>query len=177
MRFNETKIKGVFIIDIEPLLDERGFFARTVCVKEFMEHGLKAEFLQSSISYNRTKGILRGMHYQTAGHEEEKLIRCIRGSIYDVVVDLRPSSSTFLQWFFVELTQDNARAIYVPKGCAHGFQTLDDNTVVLYQMTEVFHAESAAGVRWNDPAFGIQWPEVNKRIISDKDQRYSDFLI
>lgn len=177
MKFIETKIKGVFIVDIEPREDERGSFARTVCAREFSEHGLKADFVQSSISYNRVKGTLRGMHYQATPHEEIKLVRCTRGAIYDVILDLRQDSSTFCQWVSVELTQENGRGVYLPEGCAHGFQTLLDYSEVLYQMTESFYPECARGVRFDDPAFNIKWPDVKVRITSDKDQQYADFKL
>ncbi len=175
MKFTETKIKGVVVVDIDPLKDERGFFARMSCAREFSAHGLKGDFVQSSMSYNHIKDTLRGMHYQADPHQEAKLVHCVQGCIYDVVIDLRRGSLTFCQWICVDLTQDNARAVYIPEGCAHGFQTLVDNTVVFYQMTEFFHPECASGVRWDDPAFGIKWPEVKARVISDKDRGYSDF--
>jgi len=158
MIFTETKLNGVFIIDIEPISDERGFFARTFCKKEFLQRGLDSEFVQCSISYNKKRGTLRGMHYQISPYDETKIVSCIKGSIYDVVLDLRPSSDTFRQWVAVDLNDRNHRFLYIPKGCAHGFQTMEDDTEVYYQISEFYHPESARGLRWDDPAFGIEWP-------------------
>ncbi len=173
MFFTETKLQGAFIIEPEPIEDERGFFARCWCKKEFEEHDLNPHLVQCNISFNKKKGTLRGMHYQVAPHEEAKLVRCTMGAIYDVIIDLRPESPTFKQWVAVELTALNRRMLYVPEGFAHGFQTLEDNTEVLYQMSEFYHSECARGVRWDDPAFGIKWPDGN-RIISVKDLQYPD---
>ena len=175
MIFRETKLKGAFIIEPERLEDERGLFARTFCEEEFKAHGLNSRVVQCNISFNKKKGTLRGMHYQVAPHEEAKLVRCTRGAIYDVIVDLRPDSPTFKQWVAVELTADNHRMLYIPEGFAHGFQTLEDNTEVFYQMSELYHPESARGVRWDDPVFGIEWPKIHHRIVSEIDQRYADF--
>jgi dTDP-4-dehydrorhamnose 3,5-epimerase len=176
MIFTETKIKGIYIIDPEPLTDERGFFTRSFCKEEFQKHGLETDIVQCNISYNKKRGTLRGMHYQVPPFEEAKIVSCTNGSIYDVVLDLRRDSATYCQWVAVELSADNYRMVFIPKGCAHGFQTLVDNTVVYYQMTEVFHPESASGVRWNDPVFGIQWV-LDETIISEKDKNLSDFCI
>jgi dTDP-4-dehydrorhamnose 3,5-epimerase len=176
MIFTETKIKGIYIIDPEPFTDERGFFARSFCKEEFQKHGLETDIVQCNISYNKKRGTLRGMHYQVPPFEEAKIVSCTNGSIYDVVLDLRRDSATYCQWVAVELSADNYRMVFIPKGCAHGFQTLVDNTVVYYQMTEVFHPESASGVRWNDPVFGIQWV-LDETIISEKDKNLSDFCI
>jgi dTDP-4-dehydrorhamnose 3,5-epimerase len=173
--FRETKLKGAYIIEVKSLDDERGFFARSFCQKEFERHGLNARIVQCNISYNKMKGTLRGMHYQIAPYEETKLVRCTKGAIYDVVIDLRPDSSTFTQWIAVELTAENRRMLYIPERLAHGFQTLEDNTEVFYQISEFYAPEYERGVRWNDPAFGIQWPET-QRIISQRDQNYADFL-
>ena len=175
MIFRETKLKGAFIIEPERLEDERGLFARTFCEEEFKAHGLNSRVVQCNISFNKKKGTLRGMHYQVAPHEEAKLVRCTRGAIYDVIVDLRPDSPTFKQWVAVELTADNHRMLYIPEGFAHGFQTLEDNTEVFYQMSELYHPESARGVRWDDPVFGIEWPKIHHRIVSEIDQGYADF--
>ncbi|HZP83020.1 MAG TPA: dTDP-4-dehydrorhamnose 3,5-epimerase [Chthonomonadaceae bacterium] len=174
MHFTATKIKGAYILDIEPREDERGFFARTWCREEFAAHGLNTSLVQCNLSFNTRKGTLRGMHYQAAPHAEAKLVRCTLGALYDVVLDLRPDSATFCQWVAVELTATNRRMLYIPEGCAHGFQTLEDATEVFYQMSEFYHPESARGVRWNDPAFGIAWPP-GERIISARDQEYGDF--
>ncbi len=176
MIFEETKLKGAFVIELEKMKDERGFFARTWCQREFAAHKLNSQLVQCNVSFNAKKGTLRGMHYQTAPHEEAKLVRCTMGAIYDVVIDLRPDSSTFKQWLAVELTADNRRMLYIPEGFAHGFQTIEDNSEVFYQMSEFYAPECAGGVRWDDPAFSIQWP-VDQQIISAKDQQYPDFVL
>lgn len=174
--FTETKLKGAFVIEPERLEDERGFFARTWCQKEFQEHGLNSRLRQCNISYNKKKGTLRGMHYQVAPHEEAKLIRCTQGAIYDVIVDLRRDLPTFMHYAAVILTEDNRKALYVPEGLAHGFQTLTDDTEVLYQMSEFYAPECSRGVRWDDPAFVIEWPPAN-RTISERDRSYPDFIV
>lgn len=169
--FTPTPLAGAWLIDPEPFRDERGFFARTWCAREFSERGLETDVAQRSISYNRRRGTLRGMHYQTAPHEEVKLVRCIRGSIFDVIIDLRPESPTFLEHFSVILSEENRRALYVPRQFAHGFQTLDDDTEVEYQMSEFYHSDAGRGLRWSDPAFSIDWP-VPEPIILDRDDMY-----
>jgi dTDP-4-dehydrorhamnose 3,5-epimerase len=174
MIFLETALKGSFIIEPERLEDERGFFARTWCAKEFEVHNLNTRMLQCNISFNKKKGTLRGMHYQATPHEEAKLVRCTLGTIYDVIVDLRPTSSTFTRYIAVVLSAQNRRMLYIPEGFAHGFQTLEDHTEVFYQMSEMYVQKSVRGVRWNDPVFGIQWPS-DERIISDRDQHFPDF--
>lgn len=174
MIFRETKLKGAFVIELEPKEDERGFFARTFCRKEFQDHDLNPNLVQCNISYNKKKGTLRGMHYQVAPHEEAKLVSCLRGTIYDVIIDLRPDFPTYCQWYAVELRAENYRSLYVPEGFVHGFQTLQDDTVVFYQMSEFYHPECATGVRWNDPAFGIEWA-LSEPILSKKDMNYPDF--
>jgi dTDP-4-dehydrorhamnose 3,5-epimerase len=174
MIFTETELRGAYIIEPERLEDERGFFARTWCQHEFRAHQLNPNLVQCNVSFNRRKGTLRGMHYQVAPYEEAKVVRCTMGAIYDVVIDLRPYSTTFKLWLAIELTADNHKMLYVPEGMAHGFQTLEDNTEVLYLMAEFYHPECASGVRWNDPAFGIQWP-LSVQAISTKDQQYPDF--
>ena len=176
MRFTETKLKDAYIIELEPIEDKRGFFARSFCQEEFKKLGLNFDIVQSSISYNKKKGTLRGMHYQKAPHEEAKLVRCITGAIYDVIIDLRVGSPTRCQWIAFELTAKNYKALYIPEGLAHGFQTLEDETVVFYQISQFYHPECERGIRWDDSIFKIEWPEVNKRIISDKDQSYLDFM-
>jgi dTDP-4-dehydrorhamnose 3,5-epimerase len=175
MKSTETNIKGVFVIELEEKKDDRGFFARSYDEAEFESHGLPLHIVQTNISFNAKKGTLRGMHYQAAPHEELKLVRCTRGSIYDVVVDLRPESPTHKQWVSVELTSDNRLALYIPKGCAHGFQTLEDNSEIHYLMGEYFREGSARAVRYDDPAFAIQWPDIKERIISKKDSSYPDW--
>lgn len=174
MIFKETKLKGAYIIELEPIEDERGFFARSFCIEEFKKNGINFNIVQCNISYNEKKGTLRGMHYQVAPYEEAKLVSCIKGAIYDIIIDLRKSSFTYCQWVAVELTAENYKMLYIPKGFAHGFQTLEDNSVVFYQMSEFYHPECARGVRWDDPAFGIKWP-LAEVIISAKDRGYSDF--
>ncbi len=173
MRFTETKLKGAYIIEIERLEDHRGFFARTFDQKEVEALGLNPRFVQCNISFNKKMGALRGMHYQIMPHAEAKLVRCTRGAIYDVVIDLRQDSATFKQWAAVELTEDNSLMLYIPEGFAHGFQTLVDNTEVLYQMSEYYYPESARGVRWDDPAFNIEWP-LAVEVFSVKDKKYPD---
>ena len=174
MIFTETKLKGAFIIEPEPLEDERGFFARTFDEKEFEAHGLNPRVVQCNISFNKKKGTLRGMHYQVAPYEEAKLVSCVRGVIYDVIIDLRPNSPTCSQWLAAELSSENNNMIYIPEGFAHGFQTLKDDTVVFYQMSEFYHPECARGVRWDDPVFAVKWP-IEPTIISDKDKNILDF--
>ncbi len=172
--FTPTKLKGAYLIDPEKLEDERGFFARSFCRDDFKERGLASEFVQSSFSFNAKKGTLRGMHYQKAPHEECKLIRCTVGSIYDVIIDLRPSSLTFTQYFGTVLSARNYRMLYVPSGMAHGFLTLEDRSEVFYQISKIFHPQSAEGVRWNDPHFALTWP-AEVCVISKRDQAYPDF--
>jgi len=174
MKFIESKFKGAFIIEPERLDDERGFFARIFCREEFEAHGLNPNLVQCSISFNKKKGTLRGMHYQIAPHEETKLVRCTLGAIHDVIIDLRPDSPTRKKWMAVDLTAENRRILYVPKGMAHGFLTLEDNTEVSYQMSEAYHAGSARGVRWDDPAFGIQWPG-EPVFLSQRDSAFAPF--
>jgi len=175
MRFTPTPLPGAFLIDVEPLADERGLFARTWCRREMESRGLDSELVQCSVSFNAKRGTLRGMHFQTRPHEETKVVRCTRGAVFDAIVDLRPTSPAFRRWFGAELTAENRRALYVPKGCAHGFQTLVDDAEVLYQMSEFHHPESARGARWDDPAFAIAWPDVAQRTISDRDRAWPDF--
>ena len=169
MVFTETKLKGAFIIDLEPIQDERGFFARTWCKKEFEAHGLNPNLVQCNTSFNRKKGTLRGMHYQTAPYEEAKLIRCTMGAIYDVIIDLREGSGTFRQWVGIELSARNRRMLYVPENFAHGFQTLEDNSEVFYQMSEYYYPEYAQGIRWDDPLFAVEW-QLPIEVTSKKDR-------
>jgi len=176
MIFTPTRLDGAFTIEPERLEDERGFFARTWCQREFEAQGLNASMAQCSVSFNKKRGTLRGMHYQAAPHEEAKVVRCTMGAIYDVIIDLRKHSRTFKQWMAVELTAENRLALYIPEGLAHGFQTLADDTEVLYQITEFFAPECARGVRWNDPAIGIDWP-IKVNIASERDMSYPDFVV
>ena len=169
MIFKETKLSGAYIIELEKNEDERGFFARSYCQKEFSKHGFNFQIIQCNLSYNEKKGTLRGIHYQSAPHEEAKTVFCIRGAIYDVIIDLRKESRTYCQWFAVELHSEVYKILYIPEGFAHGFQTLKDDTVIFYQMSAFYHPESARGIRWNDPFFEINWP-IDEPIISQKDQ-------
>jgi len=173
--FTETKLAGAYVIELERRTDPRGFFARTFCQQEFEAHGLKTEVVQCNVSFNKHKGTLRGMHYQAAPFGEAKLVRCTSGSIYDVIIDLRAASATFKQYFAVELSAENRRMLYIPEDFAHGFQTLQDDTEVFYQMAQRYSAEHARGARWNDPAFRIEWPE-GQRIIIERDRNYPDFV-
>lgn len=175
MIFTETRIRGAVVVDLERHGDERGFFARAWCAQEFGEHALSTRLAQSNIAFNERAGTLRGLHFQRAPHQEAKLVRCSRGVIYDVVVDLRRESPTHAQWVGVELTADNRCAMYVPEGCAHGYQTLTDATEVLYHVSEFYAPESEDGVRWDDPAFAIEWPAAERRILSAKDSSWSDY--
>ena len=179
MVFQETALKGAFVIEVEFHTDERGGFGRSYCWREFQEHGLDPRVVQCNVSYNAKRGTLRGMHYQDVPHEEAKLIRCARGAMYDVIVDLRPASSTFRKWAAFELKAEpgkSSRMVYVPRGFAHGFLTLQDDTEVFYQMSEFFVPDAARGFRWNDPAFDIQWPEP-VTVVSDRDRGYPDFVV
>jgi dTDP-4-dehydrorhamnose 3,5-epimerase len=172
----ETKLRGAFFIDIERRADERGFFARTWCKEEFEARGLSTNLVQANMAFSKRVGTLRGLHYQVKPHEEVKLIRCTRGAVYDVIADLRPESPTYLQWLSVELTADNRTMLYVPEGFVHGYQTLTDNVEVLYQVSHSYSPEAERGVRWDDPRIGIEWPEINVRIISEKDKSWPNYL-
>ena len=174
MHFRQTKLQGAFIIEPDRKEDERGFFARVFCVDEFAAQGLETNLVQCSVSFNKQRGTLRGMHFQGAPFEETRLVRCTMGAIYDVIVDLRPDSATFKQWLAAELSAENRHMVYIPAGFAHGFLTLVDNTELFYQMSEFYYPEAAQGVRWDDPAFGIQWP-LPVSVISDKDRSYPEF--
>jgi dTDP-4-dehydrorhamnose 3,5-epimerase len=174
--FTETKLKDAHIIEIEKLEDTRGFFARSWCRKEFDEHGLISTVVQANISWNKKRGTLRGMHYQIPPYEEVKLVRCSRGSIYDVIIDLRKDSHTYKQWLGVELTADDYKLLYVPGGFAHGFLTLEDDTEVVYQVSQFYTPGAEAGLRWDDPAFSINWP-LEVQVISDKDRNWPDYQL
>lgn len=176
MIFRETALPGVFVIEPEPWEDQRGFFARTWCQREFAEHGLDPRLVQCSVSFNRRRGTLRGMHYQAPPHAEAKLIRCTRGAIWDVALDLRSGSPTFGQHVGEELSAANRAALYIPEGFAHGFQTLEDDTEVLYQMSEFYAPDAARGIRFDDPAFGIRWP-LPEPIMLNRDRTYPDFAV
>jgi dTDP-4-dehydrorhamnose 3,5-epimerase len=174
MIFQEGKVAGAFQIRLDPRVDERGFFARSFCQREFDQHGLNPNLVQCNLSYNPRKHTMRGMHYQAEPFAEAKVVRCIAGSIFDVLIDLRPESPTFREWMGVTLTAANRYMLYIPEGCAHGFLTLEDQTEVLYQMSEFYQAESARGVRWDDPAFGVRWPAMPE-LMSERDRTYPDF--
>ena len=174
MIFTETRLKGAFIIELERREDERGFFARSWCQKEFQTYHLNPAIAQCNISFNRAKGTLRGMHYAAAPFEEAKLVRCTAGALYDVIIDLRRDSATYKQHVGEVLSADNHRMLYVPEGFAHGFQTLEDNTELFYQMSEFYSPEHARGVRYNDPAFGIEWM-IDNPVMADRDRDYPDF--
>jgi dTDP-4-dehydrorhamnose 3,5-epimerase len=169
--FTETKIKGIYIIEPEFQKDDRGFFARSFCKEEFRNHGLEIDIVQCSISFNKKKGTLRGMHYQTPPFEETKIVSCPKGSIFDVAVDLRTDSPTYCKWVGTDLSDKNCKMMYIPKGCAHGFQTLADDSMVYYQMTDFFHPEYARGILWNDPLINIEWKSENP-IMSEKDKLF-----
>ncbi|HEY2570259.1 MAG TPA: dTDP-4-dehydrorhamnose 3,5-epimerase [Solirubrobacteraceae bacterium] len=176
MRFVETPLNGAWVIDLDLLADERGWFARTFDADEFAARGLNPAVVQCNASFNARRGTLRGMHYQAQPHGESKLVRCVRGSIFDVAVDLRDGSPTLCRWHGVELSADNRLAFYIPAGLAHGFQTLTDDAEVLYQMGNPYVPDAARGVRWDDPAFAISWPQPSgDRVISEKDLGYPDF--
>jgi dTDP-4-dehydrorhamnose 3,5-epimerase len=170
--FAPTSIDGALVIRPERIEDERGFFARTFCVRELAEHGIDPTVVQRSVSYNRRRGTLRGMHYQIAPHGENKLVSCMRGSVHDVIIDLRPGSVSYRRWFGVDLTADGFETLFIPKGCAHGFITLTDDALVHYELSEFYHPESARGVRYDDPAFGVEWP-MAPVVINARDAGYA----
>lgn len=174
MKFIPTNLAGAWVVEPERLGDERGYFARTFCRDEFAAHGLNPELVQCNVSFNAKRNTLRGMHYQVQPHEEAKLVRCTRGTIFDVIIDIRANSSTVGEWFAVELAAVNGLMLYIPEGFAHGFQTLEDGSEVFYQMSEKYHPGASRGIRWNDPAFGIAWP-LTDPVISARDAGYADF--
>ena len=174
MIFRESSLRGAWVIEPEEIIDNRGFFARSYCFTEFEKHGLNSRVVQCNISYNIQAGTLRGMHYQAEPYEEAKLVRCTKGAIYDVIVDLRRGSPSFRKHFGVTLSAENHKMLYVPEKFAHGFLTLEDQTEVFYQMSEIHAPESARGFRWNDPAFGIEWP-MEPAVISERDRNYPDY--
>jgi dTDP-4-dehydrorhamnose 3,5-epimerase len=174
MMFTELEVKGAFVIEPDKKEDARGYFARTWCRKEFLAHGLNPSLVQCNISYSKKKGTLRGLHLQAPPHEEAKLVRCTRGAIYDVILDLRRDSPTFRRWIALELTAENNRVVYVPEGFAHGFQSLEDATEVFYQTSDFYCPKAEWGVRWNDPTFGVEWP-LGVSVISEKDASLEDF--
>ena len=173
--FTETKLKGAFIIDPQTFRDDRGFLARSFSQQEFAAHGLNPNMAECNISFSKNRYTVRGMHFQKGEFAQAKLVRCTKGAVYDVIIDLRPSSPTFKQWIGEELSAENRRMLYVPEGFAHGFQTLEDDTEVFYQISQVYNPESEGGVRWNDPAFSIWWPFTGAITINERDQNYPDF--
>lgn len=177
MKFNKTAILGAYIIELEKIGDERGFFARAWCQKEFREHDLVTQFVQCNLSFNKRGNTLRGMHYQSAPLEEVKLVRCTRGAIFDVIIDLRFESSTFLKWIGVELTSDNYNMLYIPEGFAHGYLTLTEEAEVFYQVSQFYSPNHERGIRWNDPVFGIDWPIDGDVVISEKDNNWPNFVL
>lgn len=174
MQFFETEVNDAYIIDLDKHEDDRGYFARAWCKSEFEDMGLKSSIAQCNLSFNYKKGTLRGMHYQATPYEEVKMVRCTHGKILDVIIDLRKNSSTYMQWIGVELSAENNKMLYVPEGFAHGYQTLEDNSVVHYQVTEFYHPGSEQGIRWNDPAFELKFP-LEITVISDKDSSHPDY--
>jgi dTDP-4-dehydrorhamnose 3,5-epimerase len=173
--FKETELPGAYVIDLERREDERGFFARAWCANEFAEQGLSTRLVQANLSFNMRKSTVRGMHFQLGPHAEVKIVRCTRGAVYDVIIDLRPDSTTFKQWIGVELDADTRNAIYIPEGFAHGYQTLVPETETLYQVSEFYAPHAEGGVRWDDPAFGIDWPDPANAFLSEKDRNWPDF--
>jgi dTDP-4-dehydrorhamnose 3,5-epimerase len=174
MKFIETNVKGCLIIEPDRFDDDRGFFSKIWDVNEFRQHGLSTDFAQFNLAFNHRKGTLRGMHFQAVPHEEVKLVRCTRGAVFDVIVDLRRASPTYLQWSGVELSEENYRTYYVPQGCAHGYVTLTDRAEVTYNVSTGYAPQSARGVRWNDPVFGIKWP-MQPTVINSRDNTYPDY--
>lgn len=174
MIFKATELNDAYIIDLDKLADKRGFFARSFCINEFKEHGIEFPIVQANVSYNRYKRTLRGMHYQQEPHGEAKLVRCTNGAIFDAIIDVRPDSSTYMQWMGVELSERNYRMLYVPEGFAHGFITLEDETEVTYQVSEFYTPGAEKGIRWDDSTFNIDWP-ADPSIISEKDKTWPDF--
>ena len=175
MKFVKTPIGGVLLIEIEPVTDMRGHFARTFCAEEFRRQGLETQVAQCSMAFTARAGTVRGMHYQRDPHGEAKLVRCTRGAVHDAVIDLRPDSPTFRQWFGIEISASSRRMIYVPPGLAHGYQSLEDETEVAYQMSTAHRPDAEAGVRWDDPSFGVRWPQP-VTLISERDRSFPDFL-
>ena len=175
MLFTETELPGAFVIELDRRKDERGFFARAWCEEEFRAHGLDPRVSQCNVSFNERTGTLRGLHYQVEPHAEVKVVRCTRGSVYDVIVDLRPDSDTYTRWIGVELTAENRRLLYVPEGFAHGYVTLEPETETFYQVSVPYAPEAERGARWDDPAFGIEWPEVGELVMSEKDRSWPEF--
>ncbi|MCB8928156.1 MAG: dTDP-4-dehydrorhamnose 3,5-epimerase [Ardenticatenaceae bacterium] len=176
MIFTETKLQGAYIVEPDPIHDNRGFFARVICRNEFDHVDLTTDFVQANITFSPQKGTLRGMHYQIAPHKEVKLVRCTQGGIYDVIIDLRPQSPTYMEWLATEITAENRKMVYIPGGFAHGYQTIADKTEVFYLVAQFYAPEYERGMRWNDPAFQIEWPDGPELVLSDKDRAWPDFV-
>ncbi len=174
MKFVKTPLVDAFVIELEPMRDDRGFFARGWCTREFEERGLVSKIVQANVSYNKSTGTLRGMHYQVAPYEEAKLVRCTRGALYDVIIDLRPESATYGQWYGAELSAENRKMLYVPPGFAHGYQTLEDGTEAFYQVSEFYAPGAEQGIRYNDPKFAVEWPQA-VQVISEKDASWPNY--
>jgi dTDP-4-dehydrorhamnose 3,5-epimerase len=177
MNITETKIKGVFVVEPRRFEDERGFFAPSFRAADFAERGMESRFVETNISFSRRRGTIRGMHYQAAPHGQAKLVRCTRGAVYDVAVDLRPDSETYGQWVAAELTDENRRMLYVPGDCGHGFQTLADDTEVFYMVSSPYNPASGRGFRWDDPAFRVEWPDTEERVVIERDRLYPDYIL
>jgi dTDP-4-dehydrorhamnose 3,5-epimerase len=175
MKFKESSIAGAFIVDVKKIEDARGYFGRAFCRKEFESHGIDFDIQQANIGFSQSRGTLRGLHFQVFPHEEAKLVRCAAGALFDVILDLRSQSPTFEKWAGVELSSANGRMVYVPKGCAHGYLTLVDNTQIYYLVNEFYHQAAECGIRWDDPAFDIDWPYKEGLVISQKDQNWPDW--
>lgn len=174
MKFTETKLAGAYIIDLNKIEDDRGFFARTFCTQELEDHNLISDVKQANMSWNEKSGTMRGMHYQVDPYQETKLVRCVRGALYDVIIDLRADSPTYGEWVGVELTADNHRALFVPRDFAHGFVTLEDNTDAFYMVSQSYVPNAESGIRWNDPKFAIDWP-IQPTLVSEKDANWEDY--
>lgn len=175
MEFTELSIPGAFRVELEPHADERGFFARAWCRREFADRGITSDFVQANLSFTRRAGTVRGLHYQEPPHAEAKLVRCLRGSVYDVMVDLRPDSPAHLEWLGCELTPDDRTALHVPEGCAHGYQALEDESELFYLVSEFYAPDAEGGIRFDDPALGIQWPRPVS-LVSQKDRSWPDYV-
>jgi len=175
MKFIKTDIEGAFVVELEKFGDERGFFARAFCEKEFNKAGISFEPVQANIGFSSEKYTLRGMHYQTGQHAESKLVRCTKGAIYDIILDMRPNSPTYKEWFAAELSAENRKMLFLPAGCAHGYQTMEENSEIFYMVSAFYEPDSEQGVRWNDPAFNIRWMQTENIIISEKDKNWPDF--
>lgn len=176
MIFTETRLPGAYVIELEPIHDNRGFFSRVMCKREFDAHNLTTDFVQANITFSPEMGTLRGMHYQIRPHKEVKLVHCTRGAIYDVIIDMRPDSATYLQWIATEISAENRKMVYIPGEFAHGYMTLADKTEVYYQVAQYYAPEYERGIRWDDPAFQIEWPVVSEMVLSAKDKAWPDFI-